>query len=151
MASDVNAVPLAEAPNAPSAVDTVKAFLTALEQLDLDKAVSLVADDVRWVNAPIKSASNKEQFDKALRSMFKSLTRFEVRYRDIHERDNGIVYTDRLDIAEGGGLQMDLEVRGEFKVEHGLIVRWVDRFSWSKLLSELIKSAPSMIVHRLRR
>jgi limonene-1,2-epoxide hydrolase len=134
-----------------TAQEVVEAFISALEQLDCDAAIALAADDIRWVNYPIVSARNKAGFAKTLRGMFKDASRFEVRYRDIHERGDGVVYTDRVDIFEGGGLSMTLPVRGELRVRDGLVVEWVDRFSWPKLLAELGRSLPSMVKHRLGR
>jgi limonene-1,2-epoxide hydrolase len=92
-----------DAPSEPSAQQVVEAFISALERLDLDGAAALVSDDIRWVNVPWKSSSNKHGFKKVLGAMFKDATRFEVQYSDIHERGDGVVYTDRVDIFEGGG------------------------------------------------
>ena len=135
----------------PSAQEVVESFIAALERLDLDGALEWVADDVRWINVPWKSASNKRQFDKVLRSMFRGAKRFEVRYQDIHERGDGVVYTDRVDIFEGGGISMTIPVRGEFRVRDCRITEWVDRFSWAKLLGEVGKSLPSIVKYRLGR
>ncbi len=134
-----------------SAQEVVEAFISALERLDYDAALALVAEDIRWVNHPIVSARNKASFDKTLRAMFKNATRFEVRYKDIHGRGNGVVYTDRVDIFEGGGLSMTLPVRGELRVRDGLVVEWVDRFSWATLIKEIGRSLPSMLKFRLGR
>lgn len=132
-----------------SAQEVVETFISALERLDLDAALASVADDVRWVNVPWKTASNKRQFEKVLRGMFRGATRFEVRYADIHERGDGVVYTDRVDVFEGGGLSMALPVRGEFRVENGRVTEWVDRFSWAKLLGEVGRSLPAILRNRL--
>jgi limonene-1,2-epoxide hydrolase len=134
-----------------SAQRVVEAFVSALERLDLDEALTLVAQDVRWVNVPWTTATDKNRFRKFLRGMFKDATRFEVQYRDIHERGDGVVYTDRVDIFEGGGISMNLPVRGEFRVKDGLITEWVDRFSWAKLVGEIGRSLPGIIRHRLGR
>lgn len=134
-----------------SAQQVVEAFLSALEQLDLDEAVSLVAPDVRWVNVPWKTATDKERFKKVLGAMFKDASRFEVQYLDIHERGDGVVYTDRIDIFEGGGLTMNLPVQGEFRVRDGLVTEWVDRFSWAKLIGDIGQSLPGILKHRLGR
>ena len=75
----------------PSAQEVVEAFISALERLDLDGALAWVADDVRWVNVPWKTASDKRRFEKVLRAMFRDATRFEVRYADIHERGDGVL------------------------------------------------------------
>ncbi len=132
------------------AKEVVEAFVSALERLDFDGALLLVAPDVRWVNVPWKTATGKERFGRALRGMFKDATRFEVQYRDIHERGDGVVYTDRIDIFEGGGMSLNLPVQGEFRVKDGLITEWVDRFSWVKVIGEIGRSLPRIIRHRLR-
>ncbi|MDH4283555.1 MAG: nuclear transport factor 2 family protein [Myxococcales bacterium] len=146
-----NPTPMAGATPIRTPQQTVQAFLSALERLDLEEAVRLVAEDVRWVNVPWKTAADKDRFAKVLRAMFKGATRFEVQYSDIHERGDGVVYTDRVDIFEGNGLSMTIPVQGEFRVREGLVVEWVDRFSWGKLAGEIGKSLPSMIRHRLGR
>lgn len=139
-------------PSSPrSAREVVEAFIHALERLDLEGALGWVADDVRWINVPWKSARNKRQFEKVLRAMFRDAARFQVQYADIHERDGGVVYTDRVDVFEGGGISMTLPVQGEFRVRDGKIVEWVDRFSWAKLLAEIGTSLPGILKHRLGR
>jgi limonene-1,2-epoxide hydrolase len=139
-------------PNAPpSAQQVVEAFVSALEQLDMPAALELVSDDVRWVNHPWVSARDKRQFEKVLRAMFRDAERFEVRYSDIHERGNGVVYTDRVDLFEGGGMSLDLPVQGEFRVRDGRIVEWVDRFSWAKVIGDITRSLPRILKHRLGR
>ena len=134
-----------------SAVETVKAFVSALERLELDTASAMVSDDMRWVNGGWKTAGNKKRFAKVLHAMFKDASRFEVQYFDIHERDDGVVYTDRIDIFEGGGLAMRLPVQGEFRVRDGLVTDWVDSFSWAKLLGDIGRSLPAIIKHRFGR
>jgi len=140
-----------DAPSEPSAQQVVEAFISALERLDLDGAAALVSDDIRWVNVPWKSSSNKHGFKKVLGAMFKDATRFEVQYSDIHERGDGVVYTDRVDIFEGGGLTMHLPVKGEFRVKDGLVTEWVDRFSWATLMREVGRSLPGIVKFRLGR
>jgi limonene-1,2-epoxide hydrolase len=46
---------------------------------------------------------------------------------------------------------MNLPVKGQFRVRDGLVVEWVDRFSWAKLLGQLVRSIPGIIKHRLSR
>jgi len=134
-----------------SAQEVVKAFISALERLEFDEALSLVAADIRWINVPWKSATGKDRFRKVLGAMFKDATRFEVQYFDIHERGDGIVYTDRVDIFEGGGMSMQLPVQGEFRVKDGLITEWVDRFSWLKVIGDIGRSLPAILKHRIGR
>jgi len=129
----------------------VEAFVSALERLDFDGALLLVSADIRWVNVPWTTATNKDRFEKMLRGMFGETTRFEVQFLDIHERGDGVVYTDRIDIIEGAGLSMTLPVQGEFRVKDGLITEWVDRFSWAKAIADIGRSLPGIIKHRLGR
>ena len=132
-----------------SAQEVVEGFVSALERLDFDGALSLVAPDIRWVNVPWTTATNKDRFEKMLRGMFGETTRFEVQFFDIHERGDGVVYTDRIDIIEGAGLSMTLPVQGEFRVKDGLITEWVDRFSWAKAIGDIGRSLPGIVKHRL--
>ena len=150
MSSQADPTPIADASTEPSAQEVVQALLTALERLDLDGALSLAAPDIRWINVPWKTATNKEQFRKVLQLMFKTTTRLEFQFFDIHERGNGVVYTDRVDILEGGGMSMNLPVQGEFRVKDGLVTEWVDRFSWLKAIGDLGRSLPAILRHRLR-
>ena len=150
MSSQADPTPIADASTEPSAQEVVQALLTALERLDLDGALSLAAPDIRWINVPWKTATNKEQFRKVLQLLFKTTTRLEFQFFDIHERGNGVVYTDRVDILEGGGMSMNLPVQGEFRVKDGLVTEWVDRFSWVKAIGDLGRSLPAILRHRLR-
>lgn len=134
-----------------SAQQVVETFIAALARLDLDGAAALVSDDIRWVNVPWKTSRDKKGFKKVLGAMFKDATRFEVQYFDIHERGDGVVYTDRVDIFEGGGLRMNLPVQGEFRVKDGLVTDWVDRFSWTTLIREMGRSLPGILKYRFGR
>jgi len=150
MSSQADPTPIADASTEPSAQGVVQALLTALERLDLDGALSLAAPDIRWINVPWKTATNKEQFRKVLQLMFKTTTRLEFQFFDIHERGDGVVYTDRVDILAGGGMSMNLPVQGEFRVKDGLVTAWVDRFRWVKAIGDFGRSLPRIVAHRLR-
>lgn len=145
MSTNGNPIPIRAAAASRSPQQVVQAFLHALEELDFDKTMSLSAPDIRWVNVPVTTSTNKEQFAKALRGMLKFVTRFEVQFRDIQERGNGIVYTDRFDVIEGHGLKMKIHIIGEFKVQDGLVTEWIDRFSWPATLGDIAKSIPGML------
>ncbi len=151
MSTNADPIPITSAASVRSPQQTVQAFIRTLEELDFDKALRLCAPDIRWVNAPFTTASNKDQFGKALRVMFRMVTRFEVQCREISERGDGVVHTDRIDIVEGHGLKMKIGVQGDFWVEDGLIIEWVDRFSWRETIGDIVKSLPAIIAFRLRK
>jgi len=150
MSSDADVTPIAVGASEGSAQEVVQSFISALERLDFDGALALAAPDIHWINVPWKTATNKDRFEKMLLGMFKETTRFEVQFFDIHGRGDGVVYTDRVDIIEGGGVSMSLHVQGEFRVKDGLITEWVDRFSWLKVLGDIGRSLPQILKHRLR-
>jgi limonene-1,2-epoxide hydrolase len=151
MSSQANPTPIADTASERTPQEVVETFISALERLDFDGALSLAAPDIRWINVPWKTATNKERFEKMLLAMFKETSRFEVQFFDIHERGDGVVYTDRVDIIEGGGVSMRLPVQGEFRVKDGLVTEWVDRFSWVKVIADVGRSLPAIIKHRLGR
>jgi limonene-1,2-epoxide hydrolase len=149
MSSQAHLTPAADPASEPTAVEVVQAFLGALQRLDFDGALELCGPDMRWINVPWKTATSKEQFEKMLLLLFRDTTRFEVQFFDIHERGDGVVYTDRIDIVEGGGSSMTLPVQGEFRVKDGLVTEWVDRFSWMKAIADVVRSLPGVIKFRL--
>lgn len=151
MSTNADPIPITSAASVLSPQQTVQAFIRALEELDFDKTLRLCAPDIRWVNAPLTTASNKDEFARALRGMFKIVTRFEMQCREIYERGDGVVHTDRIDIVEGHGLKMKIGVQGDFWVEDGLVTEWVDRFSWREAIGDIVKSLPAIIAFRLRR
>ena len=136
-------------PGVPTDVEVVKAFLEALERLDFDAVLEMSAPGIVWVNAPFRTARGKSQLRRALRLMFNGITRFEAECRQIEQRADGVVFTDRIDTAEGGGLFMRLPVEGEFIVRDGRVASWVDRFSWVEALSDIGKSLPGIARYRV--
>lgn len=151
MSTHARPIPITSAASKSSPQETVLAFINAIEELDLDKTLALSAPNIRWVNAPLTTCKNKKQFETVMRGMLKVVTRFDVQIREIRQGTDGVVYTDRIDIIEGSGLAMELGVRGEFRVEDGLVTEWVDYFSWPKMLGAMARSIPAMIRFRLKK
>ncbi|MCA9575771.1 MAG: nuclear transport factor 2 family protein [Sandaracinaceae bacterium] len=135
---------------APSEVLLVERFLAALESLDSEAILDLVADDVVYQNVPLPPARGRKQFEQQLGLMARHMTEFVVdsaRY----ETRGATVQCNRYDTLAGPGWRMRLWVEGEFVVRNGLIVRWVDRFSWPKLLLATAKTTPRLLMHLTKR
>jgi limonene-1,2-epoxide hydrolase len=139
-------------PTDPSLSDeaVVRAFFDAMVRLDADAALALVADDIVWENAPFVSARNKASFSRTMRSMFERIQSFEVKYRSVERRADGVVVADRVDIMRASGFLMNLPVVGTFTIRDGLIARWTDRFSYATITWDLLRSLPRMIRYWLR-
>src|SRR5580704_9143076 len=85
---------------AESPVEVVQAFLRALEATDLDRAAAYLADDVVYQNVPLPVIRGKAAVLKTLRWFQRVFNVFEVRMKNIAERD-GVVLTERVDILSG--------------------------------------------------
>ena len=134
----------------PSDTEVVRSFLGALERLDFDAVLDLSAPKIVWINAPLKTAGSKRQFERALKLMFRRVTRFEAECSQIEQRADGVVFTARIDTVEGRGLFMRIAVQSEFVVKDGLVASWVDRFSWKTALGDIAKSLPRMVRNGLK-
>ncbi|MCA9534430.1 MAG: nuclear transport factor 2 family protein [Myxococcales bacterium] len=142
--------PAVDVSAAPSEVLLVERFLDALEQLDSEAILDLVSDDIVYQNVPLPPARGRHEFEKQLRLMAKYMTEFKVdsaRY----ETRGSTVLCNRYDTLAGEGWRMRLWVEGEFVVRNGQIVRWVDRFSWARLLLSSALTTPRLLMHLAKR
>jgi limonene-1,2-epoxide hydrolase len=115
----------------------VESFLHALEAKDLERAVSYLADDVVYQNVPFPADRGKEAVVRTLKSFQKLFTAFEVRMKNIAERD-GVVLTERVDVLSGPLLYLDIWVCGTFEVKDGKITLWRDYFDLAECTGKLL-------------
>ncbi|WP_158886669.1 limonene-1,2-epoxide hydrolase family protein [Amycolatopsis anabasis] len=119
---------------------TVGAFLAALEEFDLDGALSLVADDIVYQNVPLPPARGIAAVEKQLRLMAKYGTGFEARTHHI-AADGPIVLTERTDVLRARSWEAEFWVCGTFEVRDDRIVLWRDYFDWATFLAASAKGA----------
>ena len=110
-------------------VGVVRAFLAALEALDVDAALALASPDIVYQNVPLPPARGIDQFGQQLRFLERWCTGFEAQLHSI-AADGGTVLTERTDVLERGSLRAAFWVCGTFDVEDGRITLWRDRFDW---------------------
>ena len=122
-----------------SPITVVRDFLEALAEPDSDRAVSLLSDDVEWLNTGLPTFRGRKVHGM-LRDMERRSVGFDVVIHHI-AADGDVVLTDRTDILMKGRVRTEFWVCGTFTVSEGLITRWDDHFSTGNLLKGLVKGS----------
>lgn len=128
---------------------TVTALLAALEDLDVDAALTFCSPDVVYQNVPLKPAHGQREVGKVLRSMMKFANGFRVDY--INLAANGpVVLTERTDVISVGPVAAGFWVCGTFEVHDGLITLWRDRFDWVDFTTSFVRGGVKAVVRKVR-
>ncbi|MGB3055112.1 MAG: limonene-1,2-epoxide hydrolase family protein [Acidimicrobiales bacterium] len=128
---------------------TVTALLAALEDLDVDAALTFCSPDVVYQNVPLKPARGQREVGKVLRSMMKFANGFRVDY--INLAANGpVVLTERTDVISAGPVAAGFWVCGTFEVHDGLITLWRDRFDWVDFTTSFVRGGVKAVVRKVR-
>ncbi|MET7990033.1 limonene-1,2-epoxide hydrolase family protein [Amycolatopsis sp. NPDC005232] len=118
----------------------VTAFLQALEDMDVERALNHVAVDITYQNVPLPAAHGLAAMEKQLRMLTRFGTGFEARTHHI-AADGNVVLTERTDVLRRGSFAVEFWVCGTFEVENGRIVLWRDYFDWTTFLAASAKGA----------
>ncbi|MEV6896179.1 limonene-1,2-epoxide hydrolase family protein [Amycolatopsis sp. NPDC051372] len=118
----------------------VTAFLQALEDMDVERALNHVAVDITYQNVPLPPARGLAAVEKQLRMLTRFGTGFEARTHHI-AADGNVVLTERTDVLRRGSFAAEFWVCGTFEVENGRIVLWRDYFDWTTVLAAGAKGA----------
>jgi limonene-1,2-epoxide hydrolase len=115
-------------------IAVVLEFLGHLEDLDIDAAVALLADDAVYQNVPLPADKGKRAVERTLRRMMGAGSGFRVVNHNIAS-DGPVVLTERTDVLSVGQGRLRLDaafwVCGTFEVHDGRITLWRDRFDWA--------------------
>jgi len=141
--------PSAAEPRAQSPIAVVQDFLGALQQKDLERAASYLADEVVYQNVPLPADRGKPAVLRTLESFQRFVTGFEVRMRNIAERD-GVVLTERVDVLSGPFVYLDIWVCGTFEVREGKITLWRDYFDLAECAGKLLVGPLRKLLRRGR-
>jgi limonene-1,2-epoxide hydrolase len=118
---------------------TVRDFLRAMEDLDVDRVSSLLADDVVYQNVPLPPDRGREPTMRTLQRLGRVFTNIELRVHNIAARD-GVVLTERTDVLSGRLFHLELWVCGTFEVRDGRITLWRDYFDWAQVVWGMVLS-----------
>lgn len=113
-----------------------RAFLEAMEPLDYNRALAMVAPDCTYTNPPPIGSVSGPQGIRAVLEPFFAPT-LENQFLILREAANGpVVILERLDRHRLADKWVELPVTGVFEVHNGLITYWRDYFDAATILSQ---------------
>jgi limonene-1,2-epoxide hydrolase len=110
-----------------SPIEVVEAFLAAGRAKDLERALSLLHDDVVYQNVPFPADRGKAATERTLKLFFRIPGKFDIKVHNIAEHGN-VVLTERTDSLSSAWCEFAFWVCGTFEVRGGKIVLWRDHF-----------------------
>ena len=116
--------------------ETAHAFLSAMEKMDYDTALTFVADDVVYVNGNTPAVSGPEGIRQTLEPFFTPLK--ENEFKVLREAaDGNVVIIERLDrhLADHGWFE--LPVTGVMEIEDGRITYWREYFDMAVIQDDI--------------
>ena len=125
-------------------IETVRGLLDALAASDLERALTLVSDDVVYQNRPLPESRGKRSFERQMRGFMRFADRFEVETHTI-AASGGTVLTERTDAFVVRGARVSFWVYGTFEVRDGRVEVWRDAFDWVTLLARVGGALPRML------
>jgi limonene-1,2-epoxide hydrolase len=146
-------------------VETVQAFIAALERLDFEAALDFCADSIEYQNVPLPADHGKAAVLATLRRFSLLGNEFKVEMKNIAlgqgrpaaatpavagpsprsvspPDTDGTVLTERIDILAGPGIRLEFWVCGTFEVKNGKIALWRDYFDWATMAAQIAKNLP---------
>lgn len=129
-------------------IQTVTDFLAALEDLDIDRALTHAAPGIVYQNVPLPPARGLPAVEKTLRAMTRYGTGFQARVHNI--ASNGpVVLTERTDVLEVRAWRAEFWVCGTFEVRDDQITLWRDYFDWTTVLTASAKGLATALLSPL--
>jgi limonene-1,2-epoxide hydrolase len=128
----------------------VRSFLLALQAGDLDAALELLADDVRYINVSLPTVNGRERVERIFRPAYARGGRFRVHLHAI-ATDGDVVLTDRTDALGIGRFEQRLWVYGRFVVKDGKITLWRDSFDWLDVTISALRGLAAIAIPALNR
>lgn len=108
-------------------IDTVKAFLKAMERKDYDTALTLVSADCEYTNLPMGSVRGPSGIRETLEPFFAPIIENEFKLLRT-AADGPIVFVERLDRHRAAHGWFELPVTGVLEVRDGRITVWREYF-----------------------
>lgn len=120
-----------------NAESVVNQFFAAVERINIDEAVTYLADDVSYENMPVQPVRGKDEVRNLMSAFLAASTEVEWRVLRQHSVDN-VVFNERLDRFKMNGGWLELPVAGVFEVnKDGKISLWRDYFDMGTYMDQL--------------
>lgn len=120
--------------------DVVASFIRSVEQLDLDRALTHLTEDVEYDNVPFGPVIGRDAVRATLGPFMSGFE--EVSWDVLHELssgnlDHGVVMNERVDRFRKGDQWLELRVAGLFVISHGQISLWRDYFDKESMFTAM--------------
>jgi limonene-1,2-epoxide hydrolase len=117
-------------------LETVHAFITAIERNDLPTALSMVSENCEYDNVPMMKVFGPEAMNGILGPMFAGCT--EISWPIHREAASGnYVFNERTDRFKMAHGWLELPVTGVWEVVDGKITLWRDYFDMQTYLKQM--------------
>ena len=135
-----------------SSVKLVREFLEAVQAEDLDRALSMLDDDVIYTNVSLPTIRGRSGVERVFRPILGRMG-FRVHFRaaGTDATDHGVVLTERTDALIFGPVSIQFWVYGRFEVRDGQITVWRDGFDWRDMTMGLIRGVIGLALPSVRR
>jgi len=110
-----------------NAVAAVTDFLEAMATENIDRATTLITDDIAWHNTGLPTIRGASRVRKILAGLKRPSIGFDVVVHHI-AADGDIVLTERTDVLTFGPVRAEFWVCGTFELRNGRIAVWDDHF-----------------------
>ena len=108
-------------------VQTIKAFIAAWSNLDVDELVGYFCEDGIYYNMPAQPVQGHEKLKLFIEGFIAKWTK--TTWETLNRIGEGnVVIVERLDRTEVGDIKVDLPCCGVFEMEEGKIKIWRDYF-----------------------
>ncbi len=127
----------------------VERFMDLLVAGDVDEAVELLAEDVRYENVGLPTVHGRERVRRLFRAAMRQPGAGFEAYVHTISASGSSVLTERTDVLKVRRLRIQLWVCGRFDVQDGQIVLWRDYFDFANFTIALLRGLLSTIIPAL--
>ncbi len=120
-----------------SPLEIVKAFLSAMEKMDMDGAVGYVAENCEYTNPAPTGTAYGPAGVRAVLGPFSTPIAENVFILKREVANGPVVFIERLDRHRIGNRWVELPVNAVFEVHDGLITVWHEYFDSATLQSQM--------------
>jgi limonene-1,2-epoxide hydrolase len=108
--------------------ERVLAFVAAWEARDVDAILSMMTPDARYLNVGLPEAVGHEAIRGFIAPFLAGAANVAWTVRHIGETADGTVLTERMDVFDLNGRNLEIPVMGVFEFRDNRICAWRDYF-----------------------